>query len=214
MPKLIKIQNPKFIDEVEKIVDLREEFIYNEKIQNKLIENTDIESKNDVGITIDSCVFYNSTFIDCSFERVDIIDTVFKNCDLSNVSFIGGSIHRTQFINCKLVGARFDECNFKNVLFENILGKYSNFSFSKINNVNFIESNMTEAILQEVKFEKTVFENCDLTNGFFNKTFLGKMDLTTCEISGIDVDIPNVYGTTVTTMQALDLSRLLGLNIK
>ena len=73
---------------------------------------------------------------------------------------------------------------------------------------------MTEAILQEVKFEKTVFENCDLTNGFFNKTFLGKMDLTTCEISGIDVDIPNVYGTTVTTIQALELSRLLGLNIK
>ena len=37
MPKLIKIQNPKFIDEVEEIIDLREEFIYNEKIQNKLI---------------------------------------------------------------------------------------------------------------------------------------------------------------------------------
>ena len=30
MPKLIKIQNPKFIDEVEEIIDLREEFIYNE----------------------------------------------------------------------------------------------------------------------------------------------------------------------------------------
>ena len=59
MPKLIKIQNPKFIDEVEEIIDLREEFIYNEKIQNKLIENTDIESKNDVGITVDSCIFNN-----------------------------------------------------------------------------------------------------------------------------------------------------------
>ena len=133
---------------------------------------------------------------------------------MSNVSFIGSSIHRTQFINCKLIGARFDECNFKNVLFENVLGKYSNFSFTKINNVNFVECNMTESVLQDVKLEKSVFENCDLTNGFFNKTFLGKIDLTTCDITGIDVDIPNIYGTTVTTMQALDLSRLLGLNIK
>lgn len=33
MPKLIKIQNPKFIDEVEEIIDLREEFIYNEKFK-------------------------------------------------------------------------------------------------------------------------------------------------------------------------------------
>ena len=73
---------------------------------------------------------------------------------------------------------------------------------------------MTEAVLQDVKFDKTVFENCDLTNGFFNNTFLGKMDLTTCEISGIDVNIPNVYGATVTTMQALDLNRFSGLNIK
>ena len=214
MPKLIKIQNPKFIDDVGKIIDLREEFIYSEKIQNKIIENTDIEDKNDIGLTIDSCIFDNITFIDCNFERVDLIDTIFKNCDLSNVSFIGGSIHRTQFINCKLIGARFDECNLKNVLFENILGKYSNFSFGKINSANFVECNMIEAVLQGVKLEKTIFENCNLTNGFFNKTFLGKIDLTTCDITGIDVDIPNIYGATVTTMQALDLSRLLGLNIK
>ena len=93
MPKLIKIQNPKFIDDVEKIIDLREEFIYSEKIQNKIIENTDIEDKNDIGLTIDSCIFDNITFIDCNFERVDLIDTIFKNCDLSNVSFSGGSIH-------------------------------------------------------------------------------------------------------------------------
>ena len=99
-------------------------------------------------------------------------------------------------------------------MFENILGKYSNFSFSKINNVNFVECNMMEVALQEVKLEKCVFENCNLTNGFFSKTFLGKIDFTTCDITNIDVDIPNIYGTTVTTMQALELSRLLGLNIK
>ena len=33
MPKLIKIQNPKFIDDVKNIVDVREEFIYSEKIK-------------------------------------------------------------------------------------------------------------------------------------------------------------------------------------
>ena len=42
MPKLIKIQNPKFIDDIENVIDIRKEFIYSEKIQNKLIENCDI----------------------------------------------------------------------------------------------------------------------------------------------------------------------------
>ena len=80
MPKLIKIQNPKFIDDVKNIVDVREEFIYSEKIQNKLIENTDIESKHDIGITIDSCVFNNVTFMHYRPERIkkrngeDLID--------------------------------------------------------------------------------------------------------------------------------------------
>mgnify|MGYP001702075976 FL=1 len=53
-----------------------------------------------------------------------------------------------------------------------------------------------------------------MTNGYFNKTFLGKQDLTSCDIEGIDVEIENIYGTTVTAMQGLDLTRLMGLIIK
>ena len=87
MPKLMKIQNPKFIENVENVINIIDEFIYSEKIQNKLIENIDIESKNDMCVTIDSCIFNNISFIDCSFERVDLIDTIFKNCDLTNGSF-------------------------------------------------------------------------------------------------------------------------------
>lgn len=64
MPKLMKIQNPKFIENVENVINIIDEFIYSEKIQNKLIENIDIESKNDMGVTIDSCIFNNISFID------------------------------------------------------------------------------------------------------------------------------------------------------
>ena len=71
MPKLMKIQNPKFIENVENVINIIDEFIYSEKIQNKLIENIDIESKNDMGVTIDSCIFNNISFIDCTFERID-----------------------------------------------------------------------------------------------------------------------------------------------
>ena len=62
MPKLIKIQSPKFIDDMENVIDIRDELIYSEKIQNKLIENIDIESKNDIGITIDSVSY---THLNC-----------------------------------------------------------------------------------------------------------------------------------------------------
>lgn len=57
MPKLIKRQKPKFIDELEEIEDIYDEVIYKEKIQNKIIEDREISGKSDIGINIDSCIF-------------------------------------------------------------------------------------------------------------------------------------------------------------
>ena len=62
--------------------------------------------------------------------------------------------------------------------------------------------------------EKISFENVDLTNSYFNKTSLSKVDLTTCDIMGIDVDIDDIRGAEVTAIQGLDLTRLIGLVIK
>ena len=82
MAKLIKVQKPKFIDDFEEIEDIYDEMIYEEKIQNKIIEDRDIRVKNDVGITIDSCIFRNVAFEDCDFTRIDLLDSRFENCDL------------------------------------------------------------------------------------------------------------------------------------
>ena len=35
MPKLMKIQNPKFIEDVENVINIRDEFIYSEKTYRK-----------------------------------------------------------------------------------------------------------------------------------------------------------------------------------
>lgn len=214
MSKLIKIQKPKYIDDLENIEDIYSEFIHEDKVQNKIISNINIEDKNDLSFSIDSCIFKNVTFINCNFYRIDLIDSRFENCDLSNISFTGGSLHRCEFINCKLVGAKLDECNIKNSLFENVLGKYINFSASKFNSVNIIESNFSEGVFQEVILNKVCFNSTDLSNSYFNKTSLSKQNLTTCDITNIDVEIKDLYGTEVTAMQALDLTRLIGLTIK
>lgn len=38
MAKLVKVQKPKFIDDLEEVEDICDEVIYEEKIQNKIIE--------------------------------------------------------------------------------------------------------------------------------------------------------------------------------
>ena len=214
MGKLIKLQKPKFIDEIEEINDIYQEITIADKIQNKSLNNELLEDKDDYGVTIDSCVFRNVVFSNCSLRNIDLIDTIFENCDLSNIDFSGGSIHRVEFINCKLLGAKLDDTSIKNVLFKDCLGKYSNFSFAKLNSVNFTNCNMEEITFQEVKLSKVAFDNSNFINGYFNKTSLAKIDLTNCDITGINLEISDISEATVNTMQALELTRLLNITIK
>lgn len=214
MSKLIKIQKPKFIDELEEIEDIYEEIIMADKIQNKIIENVTIEGKKDIGISMDSCIFKNVIFKDCSFKNIDLLDTIFENCDLSNVSFSNGSIHRVEFINCKILGTTFDESNFKDVLLQKLLGKYANFSYARFKSVNIVDCNFQDVIFQQARVEKIALKDSDLTNTYFNKTSLNKIDLTTCDITGIDLEIDDIAGATVTAMQGLELTRLMRITIK
>lgn len=209
-----KIQKPKFIDELEDVGDFDQYDFDGEKVQNKMVEGISISDRCGIGTTVDSCIFKNVIFADCDFKNIDLIDVRFENCDLSNISLRGGSIHRVEFVNCKLVGARLDESNMKDVLFNNVLGPYSNFSYSKLQNVSMEESNLEESIFQEVNHKNIIFKESNLSNSYFNKTQLDKVDFTSCEITGIDVDIESVRGVIVTSYQALDLTRLMGIVIR
>ena len=57
MGKLYKIQKPKFIDELEELESIEDEIARFEKLQNKILEDIDIDYLQERGLTIDSCRF-------------------------------------------------------------------------------------------------------------------------------------------------------------
>ncbi len=73
---------------------------------------------------------------------------------------------------------------------------------------------LKRATFQEVKHKKLAIEESSFINAYCNKTSFEKVDLTSCDIDGINVDIEDVRGAIVTTMQALHLTKLLNLQIK
>lgn len=214
MSKVIKIQKPKFVEELEEIKDVNNEIILSDRIQNRIVENIVVKDKNDTGTSIDSCIFKNVIFDNCTLKNIDLIDTRFENCDLSNVDLSGGTLYRIEFVNCKLVGTKFDECGLRDVLFKEVCAKYSNFSFTRLKGVNMLESDFNGSVFQEVRREKVAFNEIDFSNSYFNKTTLSKLDLTSCNITDIDIEIRDLAGAIVTPMQALDLTRLMDLTIK
>ncbi|WP_297130679.1 pentapeptide repeat-containing protein [Terrisporobacter sp.] len=217
MSKLKKIQKAKVstnlevIDNVEELLALIED---DEKIYYKLIENIDIPSIDESRISFDGCIFRNVSFDNCTFRYIDLQDVVFEKCDLSNIDFSEGSIFRSEFLNCKIIGSKLEDAHLKDCLFKNILGDYSSFSFSKLNKVNFESSSFESSVFMEVKNKYMYFDDCDLKKTVFTKTYLEGVDLSNCEIDGIEIGIPELYKLKVNASQGLELTRLMGLIIE
>jgi len=213
MSKLIKLQRPKIIDNLEEVEDVIGEIHSENILSNKVIENVSISGLEDIRVSFDKCIFRNVTFDYCDLRKIDMMDVVFENCNLSNISFSKGSIYRTEFINCKLMGTRFDECSMKNVLFNSSLGKYSNFAYAKLDGVNIIESDFQSSVFQELQIKKLAFDSTNLSKAVFYNTKLKGIDFRTCNIDDIQLGINDISGASVSVVQALELTRLMGIII-
>ena len=217
MRDLKKIQKPKInvnleiIDNVEELLQLIED---DEKIFDKLIENIDIPTIDESRVSFDSCVFRNVNFENCTFRYIDLMDVTFEKCDLSNIDFSEGSIFRTEFINCKMIGSKIEDAHLKDCLFKNILGDYSSFAFSKLNKVSFESSSFASSIFMEVKNKYMNFDDCNFKKSVFTKTYLEDVNLSNCEIDGIEIGIPELYKVKVNASQGLELVKIIGLIVE
>ena len=217
MRDLKKIQKPKInvnleiIDNVEEVLQLRED---DEKIFDKLIDNIDIPTIDESRVSFDSCVFRNVNFENCTFRYIDLMDVTFEKCDLSNIDFSEGSIFRTEFVNCKMIGSKIEDAHLKDCLFKNILGDYSSFAFSKLNKVSFESSSFASSIFMEVKNKYMNFDDCNFKKSVFTKTYLEDVNLSNCEIDGIEIGIPELYKVKVNASQGLELVKLIGLIVE
>ena len=217
MRDLKKIQKPKInvnleiIENVEELLQLIED---DEKIFDKLIENIDIPTIDESRVSFDSCVFRNVNFENCTFRYIDLMDVTFEKCDLSNIDFSEGSIFRTEFVNCKMIGSKIEDAHLKDCLFKNILGDYSSFAFSKLNKVSFESSSFASSIFMEVKNKYMNFDDCNFKKSVFTKTYLEDVNLSNCEIDGIEIGIPELYKVKVNASQGLELVKLIGLIVE
>lgn len=166
---------------------------------------------------ISSCRFVNCNFNGCKFYKLQFSDTVFYNCDLSNISFSGCGFHRVEFTDCKLMGTQLPESLLNHTVFRNCRADYMVVSMSKIRNSLWVDSGLRGAAFDNCALVQSQFCRCQLIEAEFHRTPLKEMDLSDSDIRGIRLSaVPagELKGATVTSLQALDLARLLGIIIK
>lgn len=127
-------------------------------------------------------------------ERTCFYNVVFENCDFSNTNFQNSDFMKVKFINCKLVGCKFIDAIFSEVTMNNNNLQYSDLYHTEWKHVNSKKNNYTSASIQECHFKHVIFDLDCFRQAQLFKTKLKEIDFSSCDISGIVVDIGDIRG--------------------
>lgn len=164
--------------------------------------------------TIKNCTFTSTLFSECQLKSTQLSDVRFENCDLSNISFAESSLYRVEFVSCKLVGTNLSEATLNHVRMSDCIGMYINLSMSKMNQVSFHNCDFRNGSLNDCRLTAVELPGSILIEADFSHTSLRGIDLRTSRINGIILSISDLRGAIVSSMQAMDLLPLLGVEIE
>jgi len=171
------------------------------------------------------CAFHfkQVDFGEALMERVDWKNCLFESCKLQNVKangcdFSGANLSdcvfsKARLQGCKLIGTNLYACGLRDVLFSETVGDYAVFTKSRIKTVLFQECKFPYASLDELTGRSFAFECCILHSVNFYNTPLNGIDLTDSDISSAMFTDRELRGAKVTSLQACELAKLLGVVI-
>ena len=101
-----------------------------------------------------------------------------------------------------------------NVLFQHCNARYMNLSMGRLKQVLFAHGDMQGSALESCRLEAVAFDTCSLVEAEFSRTSLKGIDLTSSRLEGLRLGVGDLRGVIVSPVQALDLTRYLGLVVK
>ena len=178
------------------------------------LENEEVFEETVGTIDLKDCSFSHCTFSDCRFDRTGFQNVRFVGCDLSGSSFSDCGFKQVYFEDCRLFGTVFDRCLLNTGHFSRCSAKYIRLSGSSLRSFPLEESNFSGGSLARLQCKNTSVKKCDFTRCDFSESQLSGFDFTDSLIDGATWSLDGLKNVTVTTLQALELARLLGLNIE
>ncbi|MCU1322394.1 MAG: pentapeptide repeat protein [Acidobacteriaceae bacterium] len=159
-------------------------------------------------------LFDGVSFANCEIGSTRLSDARFVRCDLSNAQLRSFEATRVEFIDCKLVGVNALGCHWQDVLLDRCDARFAQLSDGRIRRSEIRGTQFREAALNQVDFESTRFNDVVLRQAELTRTRLAGLDLTTCDIEGITLQLEDLRGAIVSAAQAMQLARFLEVVIR
>lgn len=184
-----------------------------ELVENSLFLQEKWPIRHYTPIPVQTCLFRKCDFSLSQLHKASFRHVVFEHCDFSNVMWTECRFERVEFRLCKLMGSVFSAALWRHVLFEEISGEYCSFSGGDFDRTQFKQCSVTNSSLSDCKWKQVQFDKTDFSSCEFLHTSLKGVDLRDCQLNGIRLAGPELRGAMVTSLQAVELSRFLGLEI-
>ena len=168
-------------------------------------------------IAVEQCTLSGCLLPGITVRHSQWCDVELRNCDLTGADLSGCGFHRVTFVDCKFSGANFSDTVLRHVRMERCKGEAATFAASRLRHVRFEECILRHASLSDCRMEEGRFVRCDLGEAEFFGTRLRGMSLADSDIRGIrirEIVSPELRGARIDRLQALDLVRLLGVEIE
>ncbi len=164
-------------------------------------------------IELADCTFSHCSMTDCCMEGTGLSRVVFEDCDLSGTVFNSGGLKDVTFRSCRMLGVGFIECTLNQVHMENCIGRYLNLASSTIKESSLSGGNYVGSAMTRLKLRKTMMTDCNFSRTDFTGTDMNGVDMSSCNLDGAIWSSELLRGMQVNTVQALELARLLGVEI-
>ncbi len=136
------------------------------KRENRLkIRNQTFSNEVDLDTYVEWDALSEIIWVDCRFEDLDLLGTIFGSCNFQNCKFNNLSLRKCQFSNCifqncqivkcDLSRAEFNDSNFKNCEFFKSDLYASDFRRCKLFQIKFKNSNLNLILARSVKVWKS-----------------------------------------------------------
>lgn len=189
----------------------RQESIEYLRIEAVCSASADAHKLDFVGVEFDHCRLSG-----CVFDKASFVDVRFRDCDLSSCSFADAYFSRCEFLSCKWVGASLPGALLRQSGAFGCSFQYANFDGASLAAVSFEECDFTGAAFSQARFREMITANNRLCGVNFFHTSLKGMDFTRDLVDGwiLSEGMSELKGAIFSPYQAVDLARLLGIEIK
>ena len=160
------------------------------------------------------CAFQRCSFVDWDPAHVHFTDCLLEHCDLSGLKLDRASFHRVRFQSCRLTGLEWQRSSLTDVTLDGCGADYLILSQCQVSRVRWKDCRMQESLWQEVRARQLSFEHCDLCSAQVREMPMDGLDMTSCTLSGMQIDPRDLRGMRVTALQALEFCAMLGLLVE